>query len=60
MKILDGFNSTDSGGDMADVGRHSECQSASLQAEAGAGDKQQVRLHGLQEATVVDNAQLRA
>lgn len=60
VKMLYSFNYTDSGCDITDVGGQFECQSASLQAKARAGDKQQVCLHGLQEGTVVHNTQLRA
>lgn len=60
VKMLDSLNYTDSGGDITDVGRQFEGQSASLQAKAGAGDKQQVCLHGLHEGTVVHDTQLRA
>lgn len=58
--MLYSFNYTDSGRDRGDVGCQFECQSASLQAKARAGDKQQVCLHGLHEGTVVNNTQLRA
>lgn len=60
FKLLYSFNYTDSGCDIADVGRQFECQSASLQTKARAGDKQQVCLHGLHEGTVVHNTQLHA
>lgn len=58
--MLYSFNYTDSGCDTGDVGCQFECQSASLRAKAGAGDKQQVRFHGLHEGRAVNDTQLRA